>query len=182
MGGFPKGKLHLNGHRLFDRVFNVLQATVPEVAVSVHEEPPLQIPDSAQRIQDRFTNHRSSMNGVFSVLAEVKAPTIIIPWDMPFVTVDQLEQLKRENKKNNSSSGIFYELEDMIQPFPGLYRPSLKQHLKSSIEDNQYSLRKVLDRSDVKIIDATETPPTPLKKKNFSSVNSPEDFRRFSTE
>lgn len=172
MGGFPKGRIRVNGRRLFDRVLGVLRLTVPEVVVSVHDTPPLEIPSSLTVIPDVPGEDRSSMRGVYSVLRHLESPVIVVPWDMPFVTEGQLLRLR-----NPTGNSTVYSFKDTIQPFPGFYAPELLDALGTALDDGRYSLRKLLRDRGVQTISASSSQ-NPLSEQHFLNLNSPEDLKQ----
>lgn len=176
MDGFPKGKLRINGQRLFDRVRNALAPVVDEIMVSVHDERPLQLPDSLSIIRDELNNNRSSMNGVYSVLSELEAPVIIVPWDMPYVSSEILSMLTGDDS-DSDSHGTFFRSDECLQPFPGLYGPGLTEPLHEALRQGHYSLRKLLEDRRVTIIPAPDRDALKSSVTDpFINLNSPEDL------
>lgn len=175
MNGFPKGKIRLNGVRLFDHVYDTLEPLVSTVAVSVHDQTPIDRPDSTRVIRDCYPSKRCSMNAVYSILRELGEPTVIVPWDMPFVTINQLEGLKRRD--SDEDRGTFYRVNEVIQPFPGLYRPSLKGPLEEALENENYSIRSLLQETSIRILPAESTSRAyQPEAKHFANINSPSDL------
>lgn len=177
MHGFPKGKIRLDGDRLFDRILETLRSITLDIVVSVHDEIPIDLPGSVSIIKDHNRNNRSSMNGVYSVLRELQEPALIVPWDMPFVITEQLKQLI--DKSRDNGAGTFYRVNDVIQPFPGLYRLPLIDRLQEALDCRNYSIREVLKDSPISVLNlSTHVTREYAEPKNFKNINSPEDLKK----
>lgn len=178
MNGFPKGKIRLNGVRLFDHVYDALDPTVSTVAISVHDQIPIEISDSTPVIRDHDPSKRCSLNAVYSILRELREPTLIVPWDMPFVTTEQLERLTREDS-HTDNGGVFYRLDEALQPFPGLYRPALTDRLEEALQNENFSIRNILAEISIRELPiGAISPSEKLTPKHFVNINSPRDLKQ----
>ncbi|MFB6346859.1 MAG: molybdenum cofactor guanylyltransferase [bacterium] len=178
MGGYPKGKLRLDGDHFVQRLERILSPKVNNVYYSIHREVPNCLPEDCNVIADDFPDVRASMNGVYSSLETLQAPTLIVPWDMPLVTDALLKKLL-ERSTNSPKHGTFYRTEQGIEPFPGVYRPNMLDSLKKRLSEGIFSLTELIAELDVNEIRQFE--PQDLSNSEWSvfwNINTPEDYQK----
>ncbi len=177
MDGYPKGNLTIEGERFLDRIHRRLGQVTETIYVSVHDDIPVELPKTTKVIRDQPSTLRCSLNGVYSTLYFLQEPVIIVPWDMPFVTVCHLSRLKKFHRTEANETNIVYEVDGQLQPFPGLYTPSLLPYLRTALNENNVALRRVLKKNSTEI-----EPPEKLPDKDtnpplaFENVNTPQKY------
>jgi molybdopterin-guanine dinucleotide biosynthesis protein A len=180
MDGYPKGQLTIDGERFIDRLHRRMTEVVHSAFVSVHDEPPINLPDEVSIIRDARPDIRASMNGVYSVLNTLDEPVLIVPWDMPLVPTAVFQHLKSSSaQRQRDELALVYRTNRTLQPFPGLYYPSFGSVLDQHLSNHQYSLRYSLRSSTTHELNWEQCHLSKMFANGqvFRNINTPSEYR-----
>jgi len=176
--GLPKGSLPWDGESLFQRVRSAISSAVDSVYLSIHHERPAGLPEDMVMIKDEYETIRGPMNGIYSALDHTQETLLIVPWDMPGVTVMFLRELVEIwHSLSEDPRALYVKRASQIQPFPGIYHPSARDSLKQSLQHGEWGLIRWLKSESTHTVDVGTTPGPSPAPSNFKNVNSPEDIR-----
>src|SRR5437764_11073406 len=92
-GGLPKGLRELAGRRLVDRVLDTLRLVCDE-SVLITNDPTIADAVAGVRVHGDTRPERASLVGLHSALTHCREATLVVAWDMPFVSAKLLARLR----------------------------------------------------------------------------------------
>ncbi|MBC7783638.1 MAG: molybdenum cofactor guanylyltransferase [Burkholderiales bacterium] len=173
MGG-AKSRLIVNGVPVLSRILDRLQWPGPTLLVTA---PSNQHPPGHERFDREATDAIDSggpAQGLLTALTAAETDALIlIPVDMPMLTRDQLLQLA-----TSTAAGVLCHRvvngEQLIEPFPSLYRQAVVPALQSLLAQNRRSLRGLLNLPQCTSIDVTDWP-----TETWINLNTPDDLAMY---
>jgi molybdopterin-guanine dinucleotide biosynthesis protein A len=157
--GSPKALARLDGETLADRAWRLLgDACDQRIAVGKHGDG-LDLPFD---ILDDETEVRAPLAGMVAGLrAASHEVAVIVPVDLPFLTVDAVHELAAACRDAaTAASG----------PLPGAYRRSVLPVLERALSERRLRLRDIVAGLDVAVVE--------LDAHFLTNVNTPDDLRR----
>jgi molybdopterin-guanine dinucleotide biosynthesis protein A len=113
------------------------------------------------------------MGPIIRTMEQAQNSLLVLAVDMP----DMSARFLKDEVTYTSGQGIFFEVDDGIEPLTGLYTPMMLPLLRAVWKAGEYSLRQVLrqaqDQGLAEILPVSEMD-IPL----FANANTPEDWRR----
>lgn len=168
LGGLAKGLQPVDGARIADRVVAALAEVADEIilvgapAAVAGELPRL-------RVVDDEAPGAGPLGAIITALHATRRDTVIVGWDMPFLTAKQLRPLLAAP---NDAEAVIWEVEGRMEPLCGLYRAAAAGVLAEAFAEGERSPREALRRLRVHLV----THPASADPRPFSSVNTHEEL------
>jgi molybdopterin-guanine dinucleotide biosynthesis protein A len=154
--GSPKALAQFEGQTLAERAWRLLGERCDERLAVGKRDDALDLPFE---LLDDGTDVRAPITGVIAGLrAAAYDVAVVIPVDMPMLTVEALEELAQACRDVAiPASG----------PLPGAYRSTALPALELALADGRFALRDAIAGLDVAVVD--------LEASVLLNVNTPED-------
>jgi molybdopterin-guanine dinucleotide biosynthesis protein A len=175
MGGEAKGLLRVGGHRIVDRVLDVLQRSTDRVVISVRDQ---SVPNSAPGVEQVFDQRPDlgPLGGIQAALLESGTDVLAVAWDMPLVPAGLLRELRDVGEMNEpdvvaprSASSWGFE------PLCAWYNASALRSIAAGFASGELRAGSLRERAEVLTVDVSSWgEPDEL----FLSVNTPDDLAR----
>ncbi|MFL5561124.1 MAG: molybdenum cofactor guanylyltransferase [Gemmatimonadaceae bacterium] len=167
-GGLAKGLERVGGMRIVDRVVAALHEVASDIIVV---GAPAAVSGSlpALRAVSDGAPGAGPLGGILTALRATGSDTIVLAWDMPFVTAADLRPLLTAPLDAEAS---VWELDGTVEPLCALYRLRAFGALEQAFAEGERSPRGALRRLRLHTIardSITERSP-------FASVNTPEEL------
>ena len=168
-GGVAKGLERVGGVRIVDRVVAALAEVTTEIvlvgaspAVALTLPPLRAIPDEAPG--------SGPLGGIVSALRATGRETLVVAWDMPFVTADELRPLLAGADPH--ADAVAWEIDGRVEPLCALYRGGATRQLGEAFAAGERSPREALRRLRVHLVRraASDRPSA------FASINTAEQL------
>ena len=145
--GHDKADLTIGGQTLVQRSVELLRNLGLPVTVSAREGQIFNVPD-CDRVNDAEPT-LGPLGGLRSVMkAHPNYGVLVIPVDMPLLKSATLRQLMA-NRDPNAVATAFRNSEDgRIEPLCCIYEPAALDLIRSAVASGQFSLRRILEKSD----------------------------------
>jgi molybdopterin-guanine dinucleotide biosynthesis protein A len=174
-GGDPKGLVHLGAHTLLERVYGVVRQW---------DESPLLVANNPTAASERLVTTpdrrpgTGSLGGLYTALAETRAVTMVVAWDMPFLSGELLTALAASWHPNVDAVLPASEGPLGLEPLCGIYAPSCIPAIEHALDRGAYRMTAFHDevRIDVMPLARVRTFGDPARM--FFNVNTPEDLER----
>lgn len=164
LGGQPKGLLEVGGARIIDRVASVLESMASELVIVANADDADSWLPRARLVRDALSGGGAAA-GIHAALRATRAPTLVVAWDMPFVTADILGTLA----EHNGSDVVVCESEGgKLEPLCALYAPAFADLIEREWE-HERSLHALIQRSRSVIVQG-------MPAWRFFNVNTPDDL------
>jgi molybdenum cofactor guanylyltransferase len=167
-GGVAKGLEPVGGVRIVDRVLAALREVTTEV-VLVGAPAAVAATLPALRVVADETPGSGPLGGIISALRATGRETLVVAWDMPFVTARELRPLLAAGA---GADAVGWEVDGRIEPLCTAYRTSAAAQLAAAFAAGERSPREALRRLRVHLVrrDASNGPSP------FTSVNTTEQL------
>lgn len=114
---------------------------------------------------------KGPLGGIYTAMSFFKEnPFLILTCDMPALTPAALSALLSAREKQNAAT-VFQSADGQVQPFPGIYEPSLFQTVRERLFQDQLSIQGLLDDVPTRKVVLWEGPAEVL-----ANVNRGEDL------
>jgi len=113
------------------------------------------------------------MGPIARALDSAQGPLLVLAVDMPFMTVPFLNQALRFM----NGVGLFFRLEQGIEPLAGIYAPGMSPLLKRALQEGRYSLRDVIEAAEQESL-AVISPLSHEDAHLFANTNTPDEWER----
>jgi len=131
-GGIPKGLEMVGGRRIVDRVIDAARHVASEVfLISNSADAPMWTPDV--RVVNDVRPERGSIVGIHTALATTNGPTLVVAWDMPFVSTPLLSLIA---DRDDDQYAVIPEGESGLEPFCALYMPACLPMVECALDEN----------------------------------------------
>jgi molybdopterin-guanine dinucleotide biosynthesis protein A len=167
MGGVAKGLEVVGGRRIVDHVAAALRPLTAEVVLV---GAPLAVAASLsglRSVADEFPG-AGPLGGIISALRATRRDTLVVAWDMPFVTEAVLGALLEAPADADASVP---RENGQLEPLCALYRTSALEPLARAFDGGERSAVAALGRLRVHRVDREHAGVSP-----FASVNTPEQL------
>jgi molybdopterin-guanine dinucleotide biosynthesis protein A len=141
--GSPKALAQFRGETFAERAYRILEEAFgePIVVGKAADDLPLPFP-----VHDDGHDHRAAIVGVVAGLRLARCElAVVVPTDMPFLTVDFLHELA------DAAEGVDVAAPE-TGPLPGAYRRSALPALERHIAARTFTLHRALEGLDVAIV------------------------------
>ena len=122
----------VGGRRIVDRVIEAARSVASEILFVANDPEAPRWLDQIRIVSDTRPE-RGSIIGIHTALAATGQPTIVVAWDMPFVTRDLLALIAERGV--NEAFAVLPEGEFGIEPFCGLYTPACRPFVERAIDE-----------------------------------------------
>lgn len=168
LAGLAKGLEVVDGSRIVDRVAAALAEVADEI-ILVGAPPAVAAALPALRPIDDEAPDSGPLGAIVTALRATRRDTMIVAWDMPFVTAKQLRPLLAAPK---DAEAVVWEVDGRMEPLCGLYRASAAAPLAEAFAAGERSPREALRRLRVHLVQH----PAAGDPRPFASVNTPEQL------
>lgn len=93
MGGRPKGLERVGGERILDRLVAEFEAALGEPPALIANDPAAPAWRPGLRVIADLVPGAGALGGIYTAVAAVPAPVVVVAWDMPFVTAGLIRAL-----------------------------------------------------------------------------------------
>jgi molybdopterin-guanine dinucleotide biosynthesis protein A len=175
-GGIPKGLEKVGGRRILDRVVEAARTAASDVfLVSNADDAASWVTDI--RVVKDVRQERGSLIGIHTALETTRMPTLVLAWDMPFVTPSLLSLIVSRGRKE--SFAAIPESASGPEPFCALYTPACLPIIETAIDDGDLRVTKLPSRfPSFALIPLTEIERLGDPTRLFFNVNSIADLAR----
>ena len=142
-GGIPKGLEHVGGRRIIDRVFDAVRAVTPDVLL-VSNAPDAESWIDGIRVGSDLRHERGSLIGIHTALATTNCPTLVLAWDMPFVTSALLSLIVERGTGERFAT--IPESASGLEPFCALYMPTCLPTIEMAIDEGDLRVTSLPNR------------------------------------
>lgn len=169
LGGVAKGLELVGSERIVDRVAAALRAcTADIVIVGAAGDAAATLPGVHPVADD--TPGSGPLGGIVSALRATQRDTLVVAWDMPFVTEATLQPLLDAPADADLSVPVWG---DRLEPLCALYRLSALPMLAASFAAGERSARAALRQLRVHRVEYAMDGMSPP---SFASINTPEQL------
>lgn len=131
-GGAPKGLEKVAGQRIVDRVIRAARTIASNVILVSNSDDANEWLKDVEVVRD-VRPERGSIVGIHTALTVTGARTLVLAWDMPFITPELLELIV--NRSEGEQFAAIPESVSGLEPFCALYTPSCLPLVDRAIDD-----------------------------------------------
>jgi len=177
LGGQAKGLLDVGGTRIIDRVAAALRPIVNSLVIVANS------PDAASwlpgvRVVPDVLEGGGSAAGIHAALRATAQPTIVVAWDLPFVTTELLEAIVRAVNGAPDACVPAGRVAGEFEPMCGWYAPSCAGVIESEWAAGDRSLHGLLRRVSTVVVPPADIAKLGSAEGFFLNVNSEDDLAR----
>ena len=167
-GGTAKGLALVGGARIVDRVVAALREVAGDI-VLVGASPAVAATLPSLRVVPDETPGAGPLGGIIAALRASGRDTLVVAWDMPFVTAKELRPLLDDR---GDADAVAWEADGRVEPLCALYRASALHALAAAFDAGERSPREALRGLRVHLAGrADHVGPSP-----FTSINTAEQL------
>ena len=167
-GGVAKGLELVGGERIVDRVIAAVREVASDV-VLVGAAPAVAATLPGLTVIADEAPGVGPLGGILSALRATGRDTLVVAWDMPFVSADELRPLLAVS---DDADVVAWEAEGRVEPLCTLYRATAASPLRGAFAAGDRSPREALRCLRVHLVrHADSGRPYP-----FTSVNTPQQL------
>jgi molybdopterin-guanine dinucleotide biosynthesis protein A len=173
-GGIPKGLETVGGKRIVDRVIAAAMPVVSDIVLVSNADGAATWLPSIRVVRD-VRPERGSLVGVHTALTTTNGPTLVLAWDMPFVTSELLSLIVKRGA--DQPYAVIPESAAGFEPFCALYTAACLPFVERAIDEGDFRVTALpkrfpfFSRITPRELDAFGDPAT-----LFFNVNSAEDL------
>ena len=131
-GGTPKGLERVGGRRILDRVVDAAKAVTQDLVVISNSDDAHQWLSGVPVVRD-VRPERGSLVGIHTALSATAERTLVLAWDMPFVTGELLELIVE--RSDGEAFAVIPESGSAVEPFCALYTPACLPFVAQAIDE-----------------------------------------------
>lgn len=173
MGYIDKGLISFRGKAQYVYIYEWLLNHFSKVILSIREsqKEKFEVLPEMSVVYDRYEDC-GPLGGILSCLEYTHKPILAISCDLVHIEYETLQKLLTE--RNVESCGtVFLDLKGgYLQPLWALYENNSIPVLQEAIRSGDYSLHRIIRKSDFKIVETNES-------QWFKNLNIPEDIKPF---
>jgi molybdopterin-guanine dinucleotide biosynthesis protein A len=171
--GQNKALMSLDGHRLVDRVVDVLRAVFANLLV-VTNSPELYADLGLRMVGDVYPD-KGALGGIYSAVHHVATPyCFIVACDMPFLNPTVMRYLIAQI---DAYDVVMPDIHGETEPLHAIYGKACLAPIHRRIEANRLKITGFLPEVRVRMVTATELQPLDPDLLTFQNLNTPEDFQ-----
>ena len=175
-GGIPKGLERIGGRRIVDRVVDAAK-TVAENLVLVSNSEDAEHWIGGMHVVRDIRPERGSLVGIHTALSATGTRTLVLAWDMPFVTTGLLEMIVAH--RHAEPFAVIPEGPSGLEPFCALYSPACLVIVAEAIDEGDLRATALpLRFPSVTRISSSEVQAIGDPARLFFNVNSAADLAR----
>lgn len=176
--GRPKGLEQVGGDRIIDRVARSLQAATgqPPILVANAADAGKWRPDLT--VVGDAIRDCGSLGGIYTSLIVAEGPVLVVAWDMPFVSVELLEELIRRSDGYDVFLPARAGSRTGVEPLCGVYAPGCQAAIRERLADEDLRATGFLDFVKVGTLTPEETAQFGNPDTLFFNVNTPADLTK----
>jgi molybdopterin-guanine dinucleotide biosynthesis protein A len=134
-GGAPKGLERVGGRRILDRLADAANAVAGHlVLISNSDDADRWLP-GVPVVRDIRPEQRSLV-GIHTALSVAQRPTLVLAWDMPFVTRELLELIVEYGEREQFA--VVPESTSGLEPFCALYAPACLRIVAQALDESDF--------------------------------------------
>ena len=166
--GVAKGLERVGGVRMVDRVLAALGEVTSEIVLVGASPSVAQALPALCAIPDEAPGS-GPLGGILSALRAARRETLVVAWDMPFITASELRPLVAGGV---DADAVAWEVDGRVEPLCALYRASAARQLAEAFTSGERSPREALRHLRVHLVrrDATD------RRSAFASINTAEQL------
>jgi len=130
-GGTPKGLEQVGGRRIVDRLVAAARAITDDLLLVSNSEEANQWLGDVPLVRD-IRPERGSLVGIHTALSTTGRETLVLAWDMPFVTPTLLELILQRG--DTAPFAVIPEGPSGLEPFCALYAPACLRFIEQAID------------------------------------------------
>lgn len=163
--GFDKLSILFQQKTFLQRATDLLEHFTDQIFINSNQDISSRYPILKDEIKDI-----GPMGGIYSMLKQIKtAQVLIVPADMPLLNTEVLEYLMQHYQKDKLIN--VFQTKNKTQMLVGIYDKKLLPVLEKQIENKNYKLRILLQKSAVNLIDGNKF------ESLFANINTTEDLK-----
>jgi len=175
-GGIPKGLERIGGRRIVDRVVDAAKTVADDLVFVSNSEDADQWVGGVRVVRD-IRPERGSLIGIHTALSATRAPTLVLAWDMPFVTAGLLEIIVAHS--HAEPFAVIPEGPSGLEPFCALYSPACLPFVTQAIDAGDLRATALpLRFPSVTRVSSSEVRAVGDPARLFFNVNSAADLAR----
>lgn len=166
--GCDKASLQYHGQPEWKRIFQILESHTKKTFLSLNAEQANATEFSEiLHIVDRWVSI-GPMNGIASAMHEhPEAAWLIVACDMPNLDQHTITRLVNARKSERDAT-LYVDADDRLEPLCAIYEPAIADQLSDSIANDQFSLHRCLELSQVERVSLIDT-------SALTNLNTPEE-------
>lgn len=175
-GGIPKGLERIGGRRIVDRIVDAAKTVADDlILVSNSEDADRWLSDV--RVVRDIRPDRGSLVGIHTALSATRTRTLVLAWDMPFVTAELLELIVSHS--HGDAFAVIPEGPSGLEPFCALYSPACLPIVEQAIDEGDLRATALpLRFPSVTRVSSSEIQAIGDPARLFFNVNSAADLAR----
>ena len=134
-GGAPKGLERVGGRRILDRVADAASAVAGHLVLISNSDDADEWLAGVPVVRD-LRPERRSLVGIHTALSFTAMPTLVLAWDMPFVTRDLLELIFEHGEREQFA--VVPEGSSGLEPFCALYAPACLPIIAQALDEGDF--------------------------------------------
>jgi len=131
-------------------------------------------PDQKQEKEINYiVDQQTSIGPMAAILAAFEyelCPWLVIGCDYPLLEKSHIEDFLQARSDQHSATAVYESNSKMINPTIAIYEPKILSLIKAEFADGQYSLRKLLEQTDVSLYEQDD--------EAFVSVDTNEAYQK----
>ncbi len=176
-GGEPKGLHKVGGERMLDRTVRSLEAAVGEKPLLVANTDDAGEWIEGMSVVKDVRPDCGSLGGIYTVVVTSSEPTLIVAWDMPFVSLQLLQSLAQ------GADGYDVFLPESrgplrVEPLCAVYGPGCADPIEAALDKRDLRTTSFHEHVRVGILPLAEVERCGDPKLMFFNVNTPDDVTR----
>ncbi len=171
--GQDKGSLHWNGVPLLQHQVELIRSVTDSVFISCREVQAAAYSPYGELIIDQLPPHGPISGLLSSMRLYPQSSWLVLAVDLPFMTKSHLQQLLTHRQPDKMATVFIDPESGILQPLAALWEPLAFDLIQNAWDNNQFSLRRILDSNPVFIVE-------PVNGDALKNINQPEDIDLFS--
>ena len=177
LGGVAKGLLDVGGRRMLDRVANALAPLVDSLIIVANSpDAPAWLP--GVRVVRDVLDGGGSAAGVHAALRATGQPTVVVAWDLPFVTTALLRMIADAAGPRSDAAVPAGRAPGEFEPLCAWYAPRCADQIESEWAAGDRSLHGLLRRVATIVVPTERLVQLGSAERLFFNVNSDDDLAR----
>ncbi|MBP2079875.1 molybdenum cofactor guanylyltransferase [Oceanobacillus polygoni] len=173
--GEPKAFATKDGKAFYQHALDALTQIVEKIVMVTspelkHRFQPIETKMTIIQDRGEYQGH-GPLAGILTAMEQMEAEWyLVIPIDVPFMNPSIFRTLMKHIDRDVDA--IIPIAEGKLQPLIAIYRDSVKGLIKHQLDHQHRSLRKLLDKCNVKYVDIEE-------EQSFININSQADYEKW---
>jgi molybdenum cofactor guanylyltransferase len=178
-GGLPKGLARIDGRRIADRVLAALRLAADDVLV-VANDADARTWFPGERVVADDAPALGPLGGLATALASAAgAAVLVVSWDMPFVTVELLRELRRRGEAGASAVVPVHGPQRWAEPLCAWYASTALDCCRELLDAGERRAGALFEAlPNVVLVDDGDLAPFGVPARLFTSVDTPEQLAR----